>query len=223
MERMFINRQNVFCSSCMNINIPNVEWTRYRYIGSQNVWSEGSNSLSAALFPICCFYKYNYSHSKGKNADYNMYRRYKHLQDLCLCREKMDECEYDDILPLLESINSVHPNIIVYFPQKIKKNWEKYKIFHFTYFTYLLNQVDIKYSFDINSLQDKNLLNTNAETIVIFEITTNANSIAKNTNEIIKIYNQQPPNLVYISFLTEVKKNGDIIYFKKNDIERIFK
>lgn len=207
----------------MNISIPNAEWKRYRYIGDQNVRSEGLHGHSAALFPICCFYKYDYSRSRGKYADYDLYRKYRYSQDLDSYREKIAECEYDDILPLLESIKSVQPNIFVFFPKKTKKNWDKYKAFHYTHFTNSLNQVDIQYSFDINSIQDNSLFNTSAETIVIFETTTNADSIAKNTNEIIKIYNQQPPNLVYISFLTEVTRYGDIIHFNKNAIERIFK
>lgn len=223
MERMFINKQNVFCSYCMNISIPNAEWKRYRYIGNQNVRSEGLHGHSATLFPICCFYKYDYSRSRGKYADYDLYRRYRYSQDLCSCREKMDDSEYDNVLSLLKIISNNPPNSLVFFPQRVTRNWDNYITFHFKYFVQLLNKTNISYSFDIRELQSNNLLNGNVNTLVIFEVSSNPKSIDNNINEIVNAYNQQPPNLIYISLFTEVGKEGKILYYKKEEIGKMFR
>lgn len=207
----------------MNINIPDAEWTRYRFISNQNVVAGGFYSHSAALYPICCFYKYDYFRSRGKYADYDMYCSYRYTRDLCSCREKMDDFEYDKALSLLETIGDKHPNSLVFFPQRVARNWDKYRTFHFNYFVQLLNKANISYSFDINELQSNNLLNTNAETVVIFELTTDAKTIEKNTNDIVKKYNQRPPCLLYISFFTEVTNRRGTIYFKEDNIGRMFK
>ena len=78
-------------------------------------------------------------------------------------------------------------------------------------------------SFDIKCYwEPADLPNTNADAIAILELSSDAKSIDNNINEIVSVYNQQPPALLYISFFIEVSKDGRIEYFKKEEIGKMF-
>ena len=90
-------------------------------------------------------------------------------------------------------------------------------MFHLQPFSDELDAFNIMYSFEPTVF-----LNTNADTIVIFELSSNPKSIDNNINEIVNVYNQQPPNLIYLSLFTEVDKDGKILYYKNEEIGKKF-
>ncbi|MBP5545801.1 MAG: hypothetical protein J6X59_00770, partial [Bacteroidales bacterium] len=75
----------------------------------------------------------------------------------------------------------------------------------------------------MNSFEPTGFLNTNADTLVIFELSSNPKSIDNNINEIVNVYNQQPPNLIYLSLFTEVGKEGETLYYKKEEVGKMFR
>ena len=218
MDQHYIEKQDIFCSYCMNIDLPNGNWERYRFVNNQLVQHNHSKELLSSIFSICCFYQKPYSSFKGKSANIQLLNNYKQIKTLNACLGKVDDMDYLRVLYVLEEIKKKYPKVVVYCPRKNIKGWKRYKMFHLQPMAKKFDPFDIKCSLELT-----NLPTINADAIAILELSSDAKSIDNNINEIVSVYNQQPPALLYISFFTEVSKDGRIEYFKKEEIGKIFR
>lgn len=218
MDTNFIKKQDLFCSYCMNLDLPKGNWWRYRFVNNQLVHHDDSGTQTAAIYSVGSFYQKPYNRRKGKTACFPLFSNYMQVKELNACLRRIDKIDYMRVLFVIDTIKEAYPNVAVYFPKKQITGWKKYKMFHLQPFSDELDAFNIMYSFEPTVF-----LNTNADTIVIFELSSNPKSIDNNINEIVNVYNQQPPNLIYLSLFTEVDKEGKILYFKKEEIGKMFR
>ena len=218
MDQHYIEKQDIFCSYCMDIDLPKGNWGRYRFINNQLVQHNLSKELLSSIFSICCFYQKPYASFKGKSAIIQLLNNYKQIKALNACLGKIDDMDYLRVLYVLEEIKKKYPKVVIYCPQKNIKGWKRYKVF-------LLQPIAERFnSFDIRCYWGPaDLPNINADAIAILELSSDAKSIDNNINEIVSVYKQKLPALLYISFFTEVSKDGKIEYFKKEEIGKLFR
>ena len=179
----------------MNLKLPEGNWERYRFVNNQLVQHDNSGALMSALYSVGILYQQPYNRRKGRAAFFPLFSNYMQVKELNACLSRIDKIDYLRVL----------------------NGWKKYKTFHLQPFSEKLDAFNI-----MNSFEPTAFLNTNADTIVIFEVSSDPKSIDNNINEIVKVYNQQPPNLIYLSLFTEVDKEGKILYYKNEEIGKMF-
>ena len=213
MDTSYIKKQDLFYSYCMNLDLPKGNWWRYRFVNNQLIKHDDSGALMSAVYSVGSFYQKPYNRRKGKTACFPLFSNYMQVKELNACLRRIDEIDYMRVLFVIDTIKEAYPNVAVYFPRKQIIGWKKYKTFHLQPFSEELDAFNI-----LNSFEPTVFLSTNAETIVFFELSSNPESIDNNINEIVNVYNQQPPNLIYLSLFTEVDKDGKILYYKNEEI-----
>ena len=172
----------------------------------------------STVYSVGSFYQQPYNRRKGKTACFPLFSNYMQVKELNACLRRIDKIDYLRVLFVIDTIKETFPNVAVYFPKKQITGWKKYKTFHLQPFSEKLDAFNF-----MNSFEPTGFLNTNADTIVIFEVSSNPKSIDNNINEIVTVYNQQPPNLIYLSLFTEVDKEGKILYYKNEEIGKMFR
>ena len=217
MDTSYIKKQDLFYSYCMNLDLPKGNWWRYRFVNNQLIKHDDSGALMSAVYSVGSFYQKPYNRRKGKTACFPLFSNYMQVKELNACLRRIDEIDYMRVLFVIDTIKEAYPNVAVYFPRKQIIGWKKYKTFHLQPFSEELDAFNI-----LNSFEPTVFLSTNAETIVFFELSSNPESIDNNINEIVNVYNQQPPNLIYLSLFTEVDKDGKILYYKNEEIGKKF-
>ena len=218
MDTYFIKKQDLFYSYCMNLNLPKGNWEKYRFVNNQLVQHDNSGALMSTVYSVGSFYQQPYNRRKGKTACFPLFSNYMQVKELNACLRRIDKIDYLRVLFVIDTIKETFPNVAVYFPKKQITGWKKYKTFHLQPFSEKLDAFNF-----MNSFEPTGFLNTNADTIVIFEVSSNPKSIDNNINEIVTVYNQQPPNLIYLSLFTEVDKEGKILYYKNEEIGKMFR
>lgn len=218
MDTYFIKKQDLFYSYCMNLNLPKGNWEKYRFVNNQLVQHDDSGALMSTVYSVGSFYQQPYNRRKGKTACFPLFSNYMQVKELNACLRRIDKIDYLRVLFVIDTIKETFPNVAVYFPKKQITGWKKYKTFHLQPFSEKLDAFNF-----MNSFEPTGFLNTNADTIVIFEVSSNPKSIDNNINEIVTVYNQQPPNLIYLSLFTEVDKEGKILYYKNEEIGKMFR
>ncbi len=218
MDIYYIKKQDLFYSYCMNLKLPEGNWERYRFVNNQLVQHDNSGALLSDIYSVGIFYQKPYNRRKGKTACFPLFSNYMQVKELNTCSRRIDNIDYLRVLFVIETIKEAYPNVAVYFPRKRINGWEKYKKFHLQPFSEKLNAFNI-----MNSSEPTGFLNTNADTLVIFELSSNPITIDNNINEIVNVYNQQPPNLICLSLFTEVDKEGKILYYKNEEIGKMFR
>ena len=218
MDIYYIKKQDLFYSYCMNLKLPEGNWVRYRFVNNQLVQHDNSGALMSALYSVGILYQQPYNRRKGRAAFFPLFSNYMQVKELNACMSRIDKIDYLRVLFVIDTIKDTYPNVAVYFPRKQINGWKKYKTFHLQPFSEKLDAFNI-----MNSFEPTGFLNTNADTLVIFELSSNPKSIDNNINEIVNVYNQQPPNLIYLSLFTEVGKEGEILYYKKEEIGKMFR
>ncbi len=217
MNSIFFEKQNLFCSYCMNIDLSQGNWHRYRFLNDQFV-QQKTNGLVASEYFICCLYQKKYSRNARGNTSIQLFRNHMQVKALNACLNKIDDIDYLMVINVLKKIKETYPNLVIYIPRTKINRWGKYKIFHLQTFAEKLHSFNLEYFFDATTLP-----NTNSNTIAIFELSSNAKSIDNNISTIVNVYKKQPPNLLYISLFTEVGKDGRVVHFKNNEIGKMFK
>ena len=218
MDLHYFEKQDVFCSYCRDIDLPKGIWERYRFINNQTIQHNNSKDLLLSVFSICCFYQKPFARFKGKSTNIQLLSNYKQIKVLNECLDKVDDMDYLRVLYVLEEIKKKYPNVVVYCPRKNIKGWNGYRMFHLQPFCEKLASFNIASFFEPTDLPL-----SNADAVMLFELSSDAKSIDNNINEIVNAYNQQPPALLYMSLYTEVEKDGKLQFFKKEEIGKMFR
>lgn len=196
-KQSFLAKQSVLSYECMNLS-----WEKKcRFLFTTATLSEDGKRKIASNCYIACLYSYEYN----KCSDITLWNGYTRAVELSAMNRKEDDTVYDNYLRIIEYIKEISKNnVVLLFPIPNKRNWKKYKTFHYSYFISELNRIGVYHTDNINDPA----LSKEGVNIIIFSLCLKKGSVFDIVSKLIIEHITTKPSFVYLTIYLETDKNG---------------